>query len=52
VRFNSDWSGYCSDFGSIYSYDPEANGGPRDGMPCSGNVGLGPYAAIVLSQDD
>src|SRR5262249_6503686 len=51
VRFNSDWSGYCSDFGNVYSYDTDAAWTGRDGMPASGNVGIGPYAAIVMSQD-
>jgi 1,4-alpha-glucan branching enzyme len=51
VRFNSDWNGYSSDFGNWFSYDTEADGGPCDGMPFSGNVGLGPYSAIILSQD-
>jgi 1,4-alpha-glucan branching enzyme len=51
VRFNSDWDGYSSDFGNWSSYDTEASGGPLDNMPFSGNVGLGPYTAIVLSQD-
>lgn len=51
VRFNSDWSGYSADFGSLFSYDTEAGGQGRDGLPASGNVGIGPYAAILLSQD-
>jgi 1,4-alpha-glucan branching enzyme len=51
VRFNSDWSGYSSDFGNWLSYDTEAAGAGCDGMPFSGNVGLGPYSAIILSQD-
>jgi 1,4-alpha-glucan branching enzyme len=51
VRFNSDWNGYSADFGNWLSYDTEAGGGPCDGMPFSGNVGLGPYTAIILSQD-
>jgi len=51
VRFNSDWNGYSADFGNWSSYDTEADGAPMDGMPFSANVGLGPYTAIVLSQD-
>jgi len=51
VRFNSDWSGYSSDFGNWSSYDIEAAGNPLDNMPFSGSVGLGPYTAIILSQD-
>jgi 1,4-alpha-glucan branching enzyme len=51
VRFNSDWNGYSSDFGNWSSYDTDAGGGPLDDMPFSGNVGLGPYTAIILSRD-
>jgi 1,4-alpha-glucan branching enzyme len=51
VRFNSDWNGYDGSFGNWYAYDTDANGGPMDFMPVSANTGLGPYTAIVLSQD-
>lgn len=51
VRFNSDWSGYCPDFGGVYSFDTCAGLPGRDGLPASGNVGIGPYAAVVFSQD-
>jgi 1,4-alpha-glucan branching enzyme len=51
VRFNSDWNGYSPDFGNWFSYDTDANSTPCDHMPFGGNVGLGPYTAIVLSQD-
>jgi hypothetical protein len=29
-----------------------ANGGPRDGMPCQANVGVGPYSVLILSQGE
>ncbi len=51
VRFNSDWGGYSPDFSNELSYDTEAVDAGRDGMPYNGNVGLGPYSAIILSQD-
>jgi 1,4-alpha-glucan branching enzyme len=51
VRFNSDWQGYCDDFGRVFSYDTDAAWGDRDGLPAHADVGLGPYAAIILSQD-
>ena len=51
VRFNSDWNGYDQAFGNTLSYDTETWGGSRDGLPTSGNVGVGPYSAIILSQD-
>ncbi|PWT83312.1 MAG: 1,4-alpha-glucan branching protein [Acidobacteria bacterium] len=51
VRFNSDWQGYSSDFGNQLGYDTLAGDGSRDGMPFEANVGLGPYSALILSQD-
>jgi 1,4-alpha-glucan branching enzyme len=50
VRFNSDWSGYSSDFGNHHSYDTTAALEGLHNMPCRGNVGIGPYTAILLSQ--
>ena len=51
VRFNSDWQGYSADFGNHPAYDTVASDGPRDGLSCEANVGLGPYSVVVLSQD-
>lgn len=51
IRFNSDWNGYDPFFSNWFSYDTDANGNPRDGMPTSGNIAIGPYSAIILSQD-
>jgi 1,4-alpha-glucan branching enzyme len=51
VRFNSDWQGYSPDFASHPSFDAAAGRPGADGMPCSGDVGLGPYTAVILSQD-
>ena len=50
IRFNSDWNGYSSDFGNQLSYDTTVSQPGRDGMPYSGDVGIGPYTAIILSQ--
>jgi glycosidase len=51
VRLNSDWNGYDASFANSPSYDTSANGGPYDSMPFSGNIGVGPYSAVVLTQD-
>lgn len=51
LRLNSDWGGYSSDFGAQPSFDLVAGDDPMDGMPASGSVGIGPYTAIILSQD-
>jgi len=51
VRFNSDSILYDPAFGNTAGYDTSADQGPYDGMPVSGNVGFGPYSAVILSQD-
>ena len=51
VRLNSDWQGYSPDFGSHTSFDTTASPPGRDGMPFQADVGLGPYTAVILSQD-
>jgi 1,4-alpha-glucan branching enzyme len=51
IRLNSDWSGYDPSFGDWPSCDIATDAIPRDGLDFSGNVGLGPYTAIILSQD-
>ena len=51
VRFNSDWNGYSSDFGSHLGYDTMATDPGTDGMWYSANVGIGPYSFLILSQE-
>jgi 1,4-alpha-glucan branching enzyme len=51
VRFNSDWNGYDSGFANTSSYDTTASSGAKDGMSYNGNVGIGPYTVIILSQE-
>jgi 1,4-alpha-glucan branching enzyme len=53
VRLNSDWGGYSPVFTDHTSVDVTAlAGGSGDAMPFGGDVGLGPYTAVILSQDD
>ena len=53
VRFNGDWQGYSAVFTGHASFDLVAGpGGNNDNMPYGGDVSIGPYAAIILSQDD
>ena len=52
VRFNSDWRGYDAEFGDCLGYHTVAHQTPQDGLPCRGHIGIGPYAVIILSQDD
>jgi 1,4-alpha-glucan branching enzyme len=53
VRFNGDWRGYSTAFTDQPSYDlwamPDGN---NDAMPCGGDVSIGPYTALILSQDE
>ena len=51
VRFNSDWAGYDPSFGNWLGYDTETDQGARDGLPAAANIGIGPYTALILSQD-
>ena len=50
VRFNSDAATYDSSFSNWNSFDTMASGTGLNGMPFSGNVGIGPYSCIILSQ--
>jgi 1,4-alpha-glucan branching enzyme len=52
VRFNSDWNGYSADFANTNAYDTTANSGAKDGLNFNGNIGIGPYTVIILSQDN
>jgi len=51
VRLNSDWNGYDPGFGNWFSYDTNTDGEAQDSMPVGGSLGLGPYSAVILSQD-
>jgi 1,4-alpha-glucan branching enzyme len=51
VQFNSDWSGYCADFASHPGYHTVAKPGSYDGLGFHGDIGIGPYAALVLTQE-
>jgi 1,4-alpha-glucan branching enzyme len=52
VRFNGDWGGYSGAFTNHRSFDCMASAEDRDGMPFAGDVGIGPYSAVILSQDE
>ncbi len=52
VRFNSDWQGYSGTFGNFASDDVNTFACGQDGLVACAGVGLGPYTAIILSQDD
>ena len=50
VRFNGDWKGYDPEFGDHFSYDTFAHSSAKDGLPAVGNIGIGPYTMVILSQ--
>ena len=51
VRFNSDSKSYDSEFGDYGPVSASASGPGQDGMPSKGAIAIGPYSALVLSQD-
>lgn len=51
VRFNSDWNIYGSDFGNHPDHDTTASQGDKDGMRYNGDISIGQYSVIILSQD-
>ncbi len=50
VRFNSDYQGYDGSFGNAGSFDITTDNIEMDGLQYSGNIGIGPYTAVILSQ--
>jgi 1,4-alpha-glucan branching enzyme len=50
VRFNSGASVYDPAFVNGNSSDTTANPGGKDGLNFNGNVGIGPYSVVILSQ--
>lgn len=51
LRLNTDWSGYSDDFHGFESRDVEAVESECDGMAWSAEIAIGPYSALVFSQD-
>ncbi len=51
VRLNSDWSGYDESFSDYYCGDVLATEEPRDDLPGSGNIRIGAYSVLILSQE-
>jgi 1,4-alpha-glucan branching enzyme len=50
VRFNSGANVYDPGFVNGDSFDATANPGSKDGLNFNGNVGVGPYSVVILSQ--
>ena len=52
TRFNSDSEIYGVEFSNHSTPDVETKGEGVDGMPCSGEIGIGPYTVVIFSQDE
>ena len=52
TRFNSDSYNYGPDFANHSTPDVEAHEEGTDGLPCSGEIGIGPYTVVIFSQDE
>jgi 1,4-alpha-glucan branching enzyme len=53
VRFNSDWRCFSPDFENFPGCNTTASRASNDGidgLPFAGNVGIGPYSVLMLSQ--
>jgi len=51
MRLNSDSVCYSPDYANGCRLRPIADSTPYDGMPYGGTIGIGPYTALILSQD-
>jgi 1,4-alpha-glucan branching enzyme len=51
MRFNSDSRCYDPNYANHPAPDVEAQEDGFDGLPCSGKISIGPYTAIIYSQE-
>ncbi len=51
LRLNTDWQGYSDAFGNFTSHDVEAVEYEHDGLRFSAELAIGPYTALVFSQE-
>jgi 1,4-alpha-glucan branching enzyme len=51
TRFNSDSYNYGPNFYNHSTPDVEADKEGADGLPCSGEISIGPYTVVMFSQD-
>jgi 1,4-alpha-glucan branching enzyme len=52
TRFNSDSYNYGPKFANHPTPDVEAHEKETDGLPCSGEISIGPYTVVIFSQDE
>ena len=51
TRFNSDSYNYDPNFYNHPTPDVETHEEGADGLPCSGEINIGPYTVVIFSQD-
>jgi 1,4-alpha-glucan branching enzyme len=51
VQFSSEWSGDSSDVGDHLGYNTMADPSSFDRLGLRGNIGIGPYSALILTQE-
>jgi 1,4-alpha-glucan branching enzyme len=51
IGFNSDSYNYGPNFANHPTPDVEPHEEGADGLPCSGEISIGPYTVVVFSQD-
>ncbi len=51
TRFNSDSHSYDPNFANHPAPDVEAHEEEIDGLPCSGEIDIGPYTVVIYSQE-
>ncbi|HVN78832.1 MAG TPA: alpha-amylase family glycosyl hydrolase [Terriglobia bacterium] len=51
TRFNSDSYNYGPNFYNHLTPDVETHEEGADGLPCSGEISIGPYTVVIFSQD-
>ncbi|MCB2180528.1 MAG: alpha amylase C-terminal domain-containing protein [Desulfobulbaceae bacterium] len=52
TRFNSDSYNYGQKFYNHPAPDVETRAEGTDGLPCSGEINIGPYTVVIFSQDE
>jgi len=52
TRFNSDSYNYGPNFANHPTTDVKTREEGTDGLPCSGEIGIGPYTVVIFSQDE
>jgi 1,4-alpha-glucan branching enzyme len=52
TRFNSDSYNYGPNFANHPTTDVATRADGTDGLPCSGEIGIGPYTVVMFSQDE